>query len=103
MPSTAKDGWDSPQGRRVKAACFRRDAAAHAPCRWCGGPIDYGLGPYRRGGNVWAWSPEHIRPRDRWPELSLDPANICAAHFHCNASRGDKAGLAPLGRRSRRW
>ena len=103
MPSTAKDSWDSPQGRRVKAACFERDKAANAPCRWCGNPIDYRKGPYRRGGDVWAWSPEHVLPRDRWPELALDPANIVAAHFHCNASRQDRAGLAVMGVRSRRW
>lgn len=103
MASTAKDDWDSPQGRRVKAACFRRDSSAQAPCFWCGNPIDYGIGPYRRGGDVWAWSPEHRLPRDRWPELALDPANIVAAHFHCNAARQDRAGLSAMGVRSRRW
>ena len=98
-----KDPWDSPQGRRLKAECFERDAAAHAPCHWCGNPIDYSKGPYRRGGDVWAWSPEHVRPRDRWPELTLVASNIVAAHFHCNAARADRAGLAVMGVRSRRW
>lgn len=98
-----KDPWDSPQGRRLKAQCFERDRAANAPCHWCGNPIDYSKGPYRRGGDVWAWSPEHIRPRDRWPELALVASNIAPAHFHCNAARQDRAGLAVMGVRSRRW
>ena len=97
------DKWDIPQGRRLRLRCFERDKAANAPCIWCHAPIDYSKGPYRRGGDVWAWSPEHVRPRGRWPELALDPANIATAHFHCNASRKDKAGLANLGRPSRQW
>ena len=99
----AADAWRGPQGLRVRAACFERDRAAAAPCIWCGGAIDYGKGPYRRGGDVWAWSPEHVLPRDRWPELALDPANIRAAHFHCNASRKDKAGISAVGKRTRSW
>ena len=97
------DKWDSPQGRRLRLRCFRRDRDRDAPCCWCGAPIDYSKGPYRRGGDVWAWSPEHVRPRERYPELALDPANIAPAHFHCNASRKDKAGLTNLGQPSRRW
>ena len=99
----AKDAWESPAGRRVKAACFERDKRRNAPCMWCGNPIDYGKGPYRRGGDILAWAPEHIRPQDRWPELVLEPSNIGPAHFHCNASRQDRAGLAVMGVRSRRW
>ena len=98
-----KDPWARPQGRRLKAACFERARAANAPCHWCGNPIAYSKGPYRRGGDVWAWSPEHIRPRDRWPELALGASNIAPAHFHCNAARQDRAGLAVMGVRSRRW
>lgn len=98
-----EDKWSSPQGRRLRLRLFERDKAAQAPCVWCGGPIDYGLGPYRRGGDTSAWSPEHIRPRSKYPELALDAANIKAAHFRCNASRRDKAGLTNLGQRSRRW
>lgn len=97
------DKWDTPQGRRVKAQCFKRDRAVNAPCIWCHAPIDYSIGPYTRGGDTWAWSPEHIKPRDRWPELALDPANIAPAHFRCNVRRRDKAGLTNLGRPSRDW
>lgn len=97
------DKWDTPEGRRVKARCWRRDRAANAPCVWCGGAIDYSLGPYTRGGDTMAWSPEHRKPRSKWPELALDPANIVAAHFKCNARRGDRAGLTDLGRPSRAW
>ena len=98
-----RDKWDGPAGRRLRLRCFERDRAASAPCVWCGAPIDYLLGPYKRGGDVMAWSPEHVRPRSRWPELALDPANIAPAHFRCNAARQDRAGLTSLGRPSRRW
>lgn len=93
----ATDGWDTPAGRRVRMQCFRRDRDNNAKCRWCPDPIDYSLGPYTRGGNVWAWSPEHVKPRSLYPHLALDPSNIVAAHFHCNASRGTKAGIDELG------
>ena len=99
----AVDLWNTPAGRRVKMQCFRRDRDAGAPCRWCPDPIDYSLGPYTRGGDTMAWSPEHLRPRKTWPQLALDPSNIVAAHFHCNASRKTKAGINELGTPSRRW
>lgn len=97
------DKWDSPAGHRVKRRCFERDRRANAPCVWCHAPIDYALGPYSRGGDTWAWSPEHVKPRDKYPELALDPANIVAAHFHCNAKRRDRAGMTNLGKPSREW
>ena len=103
MAKDLLDKWDTQQGKRLRLRCFQRDKERDAPCMWCGGSIDYSKGPYRRGGDVWAWSPEHIRPRSKWPELALDPANIGAAHFRCNASRQDRAGLTNLGSNSRRW
>jgi len=98
-----RDKWSSPQGRRLRLRLFERDRDAGARCIWCGAPIDYSLGPYTRGGSVWAWSPEHVRPRSKYPELALDAANIRAAHYRCNAARGDRAGLTNLGRPSRSW
>ena len=102
------DTWNSPAGRRLREQCFRRDRAANAPCWLCvqagrDGAIDYSLGPYTRGGDSMAWSPDHIRPRKEWPQLALDPANIAAAHFRCNASRRDKVTVDALGARSRDW
>lgn len=99
----AADGWDSTAGRRVRMQCFRRDQANDAVCVWCGEPIDYSLGPYSRGGDTMAWSPEHLKPRSRYPQLALEPTNIVAAHFHCNASRGTKAGMSELGKPTRSW
>ena len=98
-----QDAWNSTAGRKVRARCFDRDRRRGARCIWCGGVIDYSLGPYTRGGDTNAWSPEHVKPRDKYPELALDPANIAAAHFHCNAARGSRAGLTNLGRPSREW
>lgn len=83
--------------------CFARDRANEATCVWCGEPIDYSLGPYSRGGDTMAWSPEHLKPRSRYPGLALEPTNIVAAHFHCNASRGTKAGMRELGKPTRKW
>ena len=97
------DPWKSRQAERLRERCFKRDKAANARCMWCGEPIDYTLGRYRTGGDVMAWSPEHIKPRSKWPELALDMANIGAAHFRCNVRRGNKAGLTNLGAPSRDW
>ena len=97
------DAWRGAEGRRLRLQCFERDRARHAECVWCHGEIDYSLGPYRRGGNVMAWSPEHLLPRSTHPDLALEPTNIAAAHFRCNASRGNRAGLSELGQPTRRW
>lgn len=99
----ADTSWTSPAGRALRLRLFERDRKSGARCHWCHEPIDYALGPYTRGGNVWAWSPEHVKPQDKYPEFALEPTNIVAAHFHCNASRQDKAGLMPLGTPSRDW
>ena len=108
MSRMADDRWNSPEGRRLRMQLFRRDKRANAKCYWCeraGLPaeIDYSLGPYSRGGNTMAWSPEHLKPRKYWPQLALEPSNIVAAHFKCNASRGTKAGMDELGTRTRHW
>lgn len=97
------DKWSTPQGRRLRLRLFERDRAANAPCIWCGAPIDYSLGPYRRGGNMQAWSPEHVLPRSKHPELALDAGNIRASHHRCNVARGTRAGLTNLGQPSRQW
>lgn len=97
------NAWNTPAARALRLRCFDRDRRVQAPCLWCHEPIDYSLGPYTRGGNVWAWSPEHVKPRDKYPELALEPSNIKAAHFHCNASRKDRAGVNALGTPSRAW
>lgn len=97
------DQWNSPAARRLRLQLFRRDKEANAPCVWCGEPIDYSLGPYTRGGDTMAWSPEHMMPRSTHPQLALEPSNIKAAHFRCNAQRGTKAGMNELGNRTRAW
>ena len=107
-PALAADQWNSAQGRRLRLQLFERDRKADAKCYWClkrglPGDIDYSLGPYTRGGDVWAWSPEHLKPRHLYPQLALEPTNIVAAHFHCNSSRGTKAGVDELGELSRSW
>lgn len=97
------DAWNSGVGRRIRRLAFERDKAADAPCWLCHGPIDYSLGPYDRKGTTDAWEPDHVKPRDRYPELALDLANIAPSHAKCNRSRGKKAGLNELGEPTRDW
>lgn len=99
----ARDEWRSSTGQRVRLACWDRDRKANAPCWLCGGPIDYSLGPYAPGKSTECWEPDHRRPRDRYPELTLEPSNIMPSHAHCNRSRGDKAGLSNIGKTTRSW
>ena len=99
----ASDPWSTRHGRKVRARCWRRDLATHAPCCICHGergPIDYSVAP---SSTPLSWEPEHIRPRSRWPELVYDMANIGASHRVCNREKGAKAGMTQLGNRSRQW
>ena len=98
-----RDSWQSSQGKAVRLRCFERDRKADARCWLCGLPIDYSLGPAKRTGTPDAWEGDHKKPRDKYPELALDPANILPAHSHCNRSRGKKAGLSELGKPTRDW
>lgn len=103
MPQMDVDLWQTPAGRRLRMQCWRRDRESNPNCWWCKKPIDYSLGPYRRGGDTSAWSPDHRRPRRYWPQLALEPSNIVAAHFRCNASRGTKAAVEEMGTPTREW
>lgn len=70
------------------------------PCYICGQPINY----QARDPNADdAFSLDHIKAWQHFPELRTDPANLASAHQLCNKSKGDR-DLAPgLGQRSREW
>ncbi len=68
-------------------------------CWICQQPIDYTLEhPHPR-----AFTADHKLPKDTHPHLAEDPANIDAAHFRCNNSKGTRAVDAPLGATAQQW
>ncbi|WP_080651188.1 HNH endonuclease [Alloscardovia omnicolens] len=99
----AKDLWASSQGKNLRKACYQRDAHSNQPCWICHLPIDYTLGMYKPGKSTNCYEPDHVKPRAKYPELTLDPTNIRASHAHCNRSRGKKAGKNELGTPTRQW
>lgn len=82
---------------------FRRLAAElktqRRPCCHCGQKIDYSLA----APNSWSFTVEHIKPWSTHPELREDPANLDAAHWSCNSSRGNREVKPSLGSTSRQW
>lgn len=97
------DLWKTSTGRRVRQQAWARDKQNDAPCHICHLPIDYSLGTYRPGKSTEAWEPDHIRPRDKYPELVLELSNIAASHAHCNRAKKNKAGINELGKPTRNW
>ena len=67
--------------------------AANARCWICGGEIDYHAAPQTPD----AWEPDHVKPRDKFPELTYDITNLAPSHCSCNRSRKDKSVQETLG------
>lgn len=84
---------------RVRSVAFQRDKKANAVCWICGLPIDYGAD----SGTPDAWSPDHLKPVSKFPELEYTLSNIAASHYECNLSRGAGDGIDRIGMSSRRW
>jgi len=63
-----------------------------SPCCLCGEPIDYDL----RFPNTDSLTVQHVKSRDRFPELTWVRSNYGPAHFGCNASQGSREEL-PVG------
>lgn len=90
----ARTGRDYTQ--RVK---LRRMVAARGePCYRCGQEIDYTI----KYPDANAFTLEHVKPVSLYPELAYAPENVCASHFACNTSAGNRAGTV-TGTTSRRW
>lgn len=84
--------------RRFKAIT-RQLRAQHRPCWICRQPIDYTLlWPHPR-----AFTADHKLAKHTHPHLAEDPANIDAAHFQCNNSKGSRVADAPLGHTAQQW
>lgn len=94
------DPRSTPQWKRLRLACYRRDKAANAPC-WIGNhAIDYEAAP---SSTPDSYEPDHYFPVKTHPELALVPENIRPACKRHNRERGTKAGIDNLGNRSREW
>lgn len=98
MPS-GKNRQGGRRWQRVRDVAFQRDKKADAVCWLCGMPIDYDAEP----GTPDAWSPDHIKPVSRWPELEYSLTNIAPSHYECNISRQAGEGIDRIGVSSRRW
>lgn len=80
---------------RLKAEVFAR----RRPCCRCGQPIDYTLAyPDPNSKSV----DHYPHPLSTHPHLAEDPANLAAAHLHCNVSAG-KDGALRAGTPTEAW
>lgn len=70
------------------------------PCYICGQPINYGAKDPNADD---AFSLDHIKPWEHFPELRTDPANMASTHQLCNKQKGDRELAPGLGNRSREW
>lgn len=97
------DPWNSATGHAVRRRCWVRDKQRKAPCHICEGrrgPIDYDAKP---SSTPLSWEPDHIKPRSRYPELTLVMSNIGPSHKVCNREKGSKLKQNDLGTPSRDW
>lgn len=90
----------TPAWKRMRLACFERDKARHAVCVHCGQPINYTVRPSSSDDS---YEPDHRIPVETRPEYALVPENVQPSHRKCNRSRGKKAGINNLGKRTRNW
>lgn len=89
-------GRSGSRWRRLKAEVRAR----RGPCCRCGQRIDYAL-TYP---DPASFSVDHYPyPLSSHPHLAEDPANLSAAHLHCNKSAGDRGVKHDLGRPSEAW
>ena len=90
----------SPAWKRLRVQCYERDKARHAVCVHCGQPIDYEAQPSTTDDS---YEPDHRVTVESHPEYALLPENVQPSHKKCNRSRGNRAGINNLGRRTRDW
>lgn len=86
-------------GGRRRQRFAKQLATQQLPCCICGQPIDYTL-TYP---DPDSFSVEHRVPKAIRPDLTLDPANMGAAHLKCNQSRGKHDYKPSLGTTSTEW
>lgn len=97
-PTATPTGVDVPAwgGRRAQAALAQVKAQGRkrrAPCVICKQPINYAL----EYPNTASCSVQHVKSRNRWPELTWDPNNWAPAHLDCNKQLGDRDEAPPIG------
>lgn len=82
--------------RRLREAVIARGSQ---DCYRCGQPVDFTL----KWPDPNSFSLEHIKPRDLYPELEYDLANVTASHLGCNSAAGKRQPIVPRGETSRNW
>jgi hypothetical protein len=86
-------------GRRWKRLCAEV-RARRLPCCRCGQAIDYSL----EWPDPASFSVDHYPiPLSVRPDLAEDPANLSAAHLHCNQSAGNRSPAPGIGATSTAW
>jgi 5-methylcytosine-specific restriction endonuclease McrA len=93
LNKVAKSAWDNDSRRRTLArARLRREAG---PCHICGLPIDYTL----ITPDPMSFELDHLKSKDRYPELAFDPRNHKPSHRQCNRAKSNSE-YAPIIKRS---
>lgn len=95
-----RDPRRTTEWKRLRMECYKRDKARNAVCVHCGQPIDYSVKPSSTDSS---YEPDHRLVVERHPEMALLPENVQPSHRRCNRARGKKAGIDPLGSRTRNW
>lgn len=94
-----RDRWNDRAGQNLARKLKAQWEEVKAPCWLCHQPIDYSAPPQTMN----ACEPDHVLPRDTYPELALEEDNIRPAHSACNRSRGNRPPPPNVGRLSRDW
>ena len=95
-----RDPRTTPQWKRLRVECYRRDKARNAECVHCHQRIDYNAKP---SSTPDSYEPDHKLPVETHPELALLPENVQPSHRRCNRARGKKAGVDNIGNKTRDW
>ena len=95
-----RDPRHTPAWKRLRIQCYQRDKQRNARCVHCGQAIDYDAKPSTTPDS---YEPDHRLIVSKHPELALLPENVQPSHTKCNRSRGNKAGINNIGRRTRNW
>jgi len=91
-------------GNGIHTARYRTDREAkrvewqrrRRPCNICGQPLNYSL-PKDHPEH---FQLDHIKSRDKFPDLEFDPANWAPAHASCNKRKSNGEAAPGLGETS---
>lgn len=96
MPSSGIHSSAYQRNRAAKRDEWKRRGRR---CAICGEPIDYDL-PNTDPNH---FQLDHIKSRDKFPDLEFDPLNWAPAHASCNKHKSNGETPASIGRTSEPW